>query len=195
MFERGTDEAIHELRDGIQAVPDFASLFDMGMGERANNAVNRLHGKYRVGDEVHWTLVSRFVSTELAQKLGESFVRQIEELSDATGNPTLKGVLFEMLFFARIGRGAGMQLTMSLDAREINKLRGKMKVTRVCLKPLKWNQGGYDAVIVDWSENFVRFVQNGNWEPVKKFVDCSQHTDGVLFECTMDDEPGGQRLR
>ena len=129
--------------------------------------------------KVHWTLVSRFVSTELAQKLGESFVRKIEELSDATGNPTLRGVLFVMLFFARIGRGAGMQLTMrsekhdnpekvddwtscnvkSLEAREINKLRDTMKVTRVCLKPLKWNQGGYDAVIVDWSENFVRFVQ------------------------------------
>jgi len=29
----------------------------------------------------------------------------------------------------------------------------------VCLKPLAWNQGGYDAVIVDWSSKLVRFVQ------------------------------------
>ncbi|EKX35137.1 hypothetical protein GUITHDRAFT_118684 [Guillardia theta CCMP2712] len=172
MFERRTDEAIQELRDGIEAVPDFASLFDMGMGERANNAVNRLHGKYRVGDEVHWTLVSRFVSMELAQRLGETFVRKIEELVDATGNPTLRGWLFEMLFFARI-RGAGLQLTtrseivddwkrcnvIRLEAMQIHKLQEKTKVARVCLKPLKWNQGGYDAVIVDWSEKFVRFVQ------------------------------------
>eukprot|EP00960_Hanusia_phi_P062492 765168-Hanusia_phi.AAC.3 len=31
--------------------------------------------------------------------------------------------------------------------------------TRVCLKPMKWNQGGYDAVIVDTKERLVRFVQ------------------------------------
>jgi len=173
MFERRTDQAIQELKDGIEAVPDFASLFDMGMGERANNAVNRLHGKYRVGDEVRWTLVSRFVSIELAQKLGETFVRKIEELVDATKNPTLRGWLFEMLFFARIGQEAGLQLTtrserddvwkscnvIRVAPMEINKLQEKTKVARVCLKPLKWNQGGYDAVIVDWSEKFVRFVQ------------------------------------
>ena len=33
----------------------------------------------------------------------------------------------------------------------------------IWLKPLKWNQGGYDAVYVDIKKNLVRFVQITRW--------------------------------
>ena len=185
MFECTTDQAIRDLRGAMDSVCDFQTLFDMRTGDRTKQFVNRLHGKYRNGNQVYWSFVSRFVATELAEKLGESFVRKIEELPGATENPSLRGVLFEMLFFARIGREAGLQVALRpegeeaesenqgesekrddwkgcsvkpLEAREVDQAR-MQGTNRLCLKPLRWNQGGYDAVIVDLYCKLVRFVQ------------------------------------
>ncbi|EKX35592.1 hypothetical protein GUITHDRAFT_79695 [Guillardia theta CCMP2712] len=182
MFEHTTEKAINDLRQAMDSVADYKKLIDMSMGDTSDQFVNRLQGKYRMGSQVYWTPVSRFVATELAQRLGESFVREIEELSGIAANPTLKGVLFEMLFFARIGREPGLQVLLrsgreseppgvpekwdrwelyavkDLDTSEIDEAR-RNGMTRMCLKPLKWNQGGYDAVIVDWNKTSVCFVQ------------------------------------
>ena len=182
MFEHTTEKAINDLRQAMDSVADYKKLIDMSMGDTSDQFVNRLQGKYRMGSQVYWTLVSRFVATELAQRLGESFVREIEELSGMAANPTLKGVLFEMLFFARIGREPGLQVLLRsgresepqgvpekwdrwdlyavkyLGTSEIDEAR-RNGMTRMCLKPLKWNQGGYDAVIVDWNKTSVCFVQ------------------------------------
>eukprot|EP00960_Hanusia_phi_P006627 189569-Hanusia_phi.AAC.1 len=61
-----------------------------------------------------------------------------------------------MLFFARLGKGKKLSVT----DRCFQKKRWKVSAvidfqpkktirlpatTRVCLKPMKWNQGGYDA--------------------------------------------------
>ena len=105
-------------------------------------------------------------------------------------NPILEGVLFEMLFFARIKQMPGpLKLTTSqgediewsrcevesfdpADAYEA----GEKTKERVCLKPVAWNQGGYDAVIVDRSSKLVRFVQVTSREThdlkLRYFSDC-----------------------
>eukprot|EP00960_Hanusia_phi_P052463 761470-Hanusia_phi.AAC.1 len=93
-----------------------------------------------------------------------------------TENPIVGGFLFEMLFFARIAR-QGVQGTAktgqavewercpvetfdpkTMYPREDYTSREENKA-RVCLKPLAWNQGGYDAVMVDWKARLVCFVQ------------------------------------
>eukprot|EP00960_Hanusia_phi_P001787 51091-Hanusia_phi.AAC.1 len=73
-------------------------------GSRACLFVSRLHGLYRYGKHDSWTLISGFVATELAQQHGESLVKILQDRPDMTRNPFAGGFLFEMLFFARIGR-------------------------------------------------------------------------------------------
>jgi len=190
MFEYTTEEAIESLRDAMSVVDDFPSLMEFSTGEQSKRFVNRLHGKHRIGKKEYWGLVSRFAATELAEKLGESFVRKIEELTNMAENPVLRGVLFEMLFFARIKQMPGpLKLTTiqgedvewssceveSFDPTDVYEA-GENSKERVCLKPVAWNQGGYDAVIVDWSSKLVRFVQVTSREAhdlkLRYFSDC-----------------------
>ncbi|EKX34136.1 hypothetical protein GUITHDRAFT_119691 [Guillardia theta CCMP2712] len=170
MFQYTTAEAIEQLHFAMASVDNFETLMDSKTGDRAKRMVNRLHAMYRVGDNVHWGLLSRFVATELAQRLGEAFVRKIEQLVGIAENPILRGVLFEMLFFARIGNEQGLRVT-SRTGEEVHWESYAVKTfdptqlytsgieRSVCLKPIAWNQGGYDAVIVDLRERIVRFVQ------------------------------------
>ena len=180
MFECTTDQAILDLCAAMDSVSNFTTLFEMNVGDLSKQFVNRLHGKYRIGNKVYWTFISRFVARELAEKLGESFVRNIEQLPGMTENPSLRGILFEMLFFARIGRDPGLQVNLRsenqaeseseqhddwqrcsvipLEASEVQKALEQGEA-RLCLKPLKWNQGGYDAVILDSNDKLVRFIQ------------------------------------
>ncbi|EKX31185.1 hypothetical protein GUITHDRAFT_122608 [Guillardia theta CCMP2712] len=178
MFECTTDQAIQELCAAMNSVSHFRTLFEMNVGDLSKQFVNRLHGKYRIGNQVYRTFISRFVARELAEKLGESFVSKIEHLHGMTENPFLRRIWFEMLFFARIGREPGLQVTLRsenqaesekhddwqrcsvipLEAREVQKAL-KQGPARLCLKPLNWNQGGYDAVIVDSNDNLVHFIQ------------------------------------
>ncbi|EKX43549.1 hypothetical protein GUITHDRAFT_110355 [Guillardia theta CCMP2712] len=190
MFEYTTEEAIESLRDAMSDVDDFPSLMEFSTGEQSKRFVNLLHGKHRIGKKVYWGLVSRFAATELAEKLGESFVRKIQELTNMAENPVLRGVLFEMLFFARIKQMPGpLKLTTiqggdvewsrceveSFDPTDVYEA-GENSKERVCLKPVAWNQGGYDAVIVDWSSKLVRFVQVTSREAhdlkLRYFSDC-----------------------
>uniref|UniRef100_A0A7S4NCH2 Uncharacterized protein n=1 Tax=Guillardia theta TaxID=55529 RepID=A0A7S4NCH2_GUITH len=170
MFQYTTAEAIEQLCFAMASVDNFETLMDLKTGDQAKRMVNRLHGMYRVGDNVHWGLVSRFVATELAQRLGETFVRKIEQLVGIAQNPILRCLLFEMLFFARIGNNPGLRVT-SRTGEEVNWESLAVKTfdptqlytsgieRSVCLKPIAWNQGSYDAVILDLRERIVRFVQ------------------------------------
>ena len=170
MFQCTTAEAIKQLCFAMASVDNFEMLMDLKTGDRAKLMVNLLHGMYRIGDNVHWGLVSRFVATELAQRLGETFVRKIEQLAGIAKNPILGGVLFEMLFFARIGNEQGLRVTsrtgeeaswesLAVKTFDPTQLYTSGIERSVCLKPIAWNQGGYDAVILDLRERIVRFVQ------------------------------------
>eukprot|EP00960_Hanusia_phi_P019040 561410-Hanusia_phi.AAC.1 len=70
---------------------------------RSGAFVNRLFGRYCVVDEEVWAPISQFVATELASKIGESFVSKV--MSAFPNNPVAQGFTFEMLFFARISHG------------------------------------------------------------------------------------------
>ena len=172
MFESTREEAMQDLSDAIDFVSDFQTLRNLGIGDRADQFVERLHGKYRTRGKLYWGLISKFVATELDQKHGESFVREVEALSGMTENPTLREVLFQMLFFARTAKEPGLHVTTpsqksikwgvftikTFDPTQVYDA-SEQRRERVCLKPLRWNQGGYDAVMLDWRRKSVRFVQ------------------------------------
>ena len=102
--------------------------------------------------------------------LGETFVRKIEQLVVIAQNPVLGGALFEMLFFARIVNEPGLRVTsrtgeaVSWESCAVKTFDPTQPYTSgiercVCLKPIAWNHGGYDTVIVVLRERIVRFVQ------------------------------------
>lgn len=83
-------------------------------------------------------------------------------------NPSMDGWFLEMWFFASI-RNGGVKLFDKND-KQYSWLESEVKLVDpvaipplpergVWFKPLKWNQGGYDAVFIDRSAHLVRFVQ------------------------------------
>eukprot|EP00961_Rhodomonas_salina_P225665 3051064-Rhodomonas_salina.1 len=172
MFEFSIEEVIRELKVGMQSITNYEVFLSHQIGERSGAFVNRLFARYRVEEEEVWAPISKFVATELASKLGESFVHKV--MSAFPNNPVGQGFAFEMLFFARISHGQRGVVVIDRDKEEqewghfiVKDLEpGKRnswgsKNTKVCLKPKTWNQGGYDAVlVVKENENqLVRFVQ------------------------------------
>ncbi len=87
-------------------------------------------------------------------------------------NPSMEGWIFEMLFFAKLRRGGvllspapGQGPGQTIEWAETNSTQlldlampsPILEQSSIWMRPVKWNQGGYDAIF--WSNNTVTFVQ------------------------------------
>ena len=81
----------------------------------------------------------------------------------------MNGWMFEMWFFASLSHGDVTLLDESgivvqvwpqsdVTTLDINTFPSLEK-SRLWLKPIQWNQGGYDAIFIDKSKALVRLVQ------------------------------------
>eukprot|EP00960_Hanusia_phi_P064871 765945-Hanusia_phi.AAC.1 len=172
MFECSITVAIREYKVALEYIANYDDYLHIRFGDRSEPFLNRLCARYKVGNTEFWTPISKFVATELASKIGKSFVIKLMK-AGFPDNPVLQGFVFEMLFFARISRGKrgvvvynvgkkgskkqawGRYLVESFDPKDGYLIASQ---TKVCLKP-PWNQGGYDAVLIDKGMHRVRFVQ------------------------------------
>ncbi|EKX31319.1 hypothetical protein GUITHDRAFT_122484 [Guillardia theta CCMP2712] len=138
MFDFTTDEVMKRLSVAIGSVQDYNAMLNFKQGDRTSELVNRLHGKYLINGQEYSGLISRYAATELAICRGEAMVKEIEAFADGNRNPVLGGFLFEMLL-----QDVAWERCAVLD---FDPKKGYELL--VCLKPWKWNRGGYDAVIV-----------------------------------------------
>ena len=141
------------------------------MGYRTDSFVHTLFGFYS-DDSLpfrhHVMFISEYLASALAAVGGVDYIQDII-FSIGQNNPALQGWLLEIYFFAAIKSNGFQYLNgPSQDVKlfkgtilSYDPLSSKKSIPEqpVWLKPLKWNQGGYDAVYVDKHNGLVIIVQ------------------------------------
>jgi len=101
-------------------------------------------------------------------KEGPGLIQSLAEVLDHDRNTAMDGWLFEMWFFASIRSGQVTFKTNGVQGSwekanvvtfDPENVPNDLPNDGIWLKPLKWNQGGYDAVYVNKDQKVVRFVQ------------------------------------
>jgi len=170
MFCFKTQDVVALLDESIQAVHDVNQYIFGTVGIESKLVVNRLFNAYK--GKSNSTIVSEYAASELALKLGPRLVENLYQAIKNTTNPALDGWMLEIWFFAAI-KYEGVKMfdrtknvvsrwpksaVLNFDPMDMSK-DVFIRQTQIWLKPLKWNQGGYDAVYVDTNQNLLRFVQ------------------------------------
>ena len=166
MFQKSTKQVISCIYSAIDRVTDFQSYAEKNIGDRSVGVVNSLYGCY----EGHGSsIISAFALTSIAIKRGPQLINQIIEITKARDNPAMHGELLECWFFLSIQHNGidvidrnNSQLehwnkcnVYDLDPNHIIALSSDP----VWYRPIKHDQGGYDAVYVDKKNKLTRFVQ------------------------------------
>ena len=171
MFSCPTNLVLANIEEGIAACVDISPYLTGSICNQLDSIINCLlcNFIYEEGNVYRrkTSLVSSYAASEVAMKQGPDLIQRLAKFLKGELNPVLQGFLFEMWFFALIRFG------------DIN-LEGKRAVTfrqaviiqldpsteiripasrEVWFKPRKWNQGGYDAVHVDYHHRLVTFFQ------------------------------------
>ena len=116
--------------------------------------------------------MSAYAALELALQKGPDYIISLAKNPLLSGNPSIKGGFFELLFFsyARLGE-------ISLQDKDGNKFKWECRASVTVFKPNSpnsvscvlgewlmpniWNQGGYDGIYLEKTNgrNVIRFVQ------------------------------------
>jgi hypothetical protein len=173
MFGLSTERVIEDIATAVQETDDFLKYLTGTIGIRSNTVINRLFATYQNSDGTRSNiLVSRFAAVHIGMNAEKNLIENLIRALENSSNPSLDGWLFELLFFAYM-KYNGIQLYSLADYHEAEFWQ-KSKFTVVdptknisnllssshsgtWLKPIKYNQGGYDAIFV--SRNMVRFIQ------------------------------------
>ncbi|KAI3655578.1 hypothetical protein MP638_004124 [Amoeboaphelidium occidentale] len=172
MFFYKTVEVSYYLNNSVAAVNDVMPYITGTIGEVSEAVINRLFCIYyrRQGaGRRPWyvTIVSTCAKSLLAMKGGPELVKNLATVTRLALNPSLDGWLLETWFFALLCK-SGVKLRYKTESVEeewpesIVELYTKIPSLPdggIWLKPLKWNQGGFDAIFIDKTQHFVRFVQ------------------------------------
>ncbi|KUF88009.1 Deoxyribose-phosphate aldolase [Phytophthora nicotianae] len=173
MFDVSTEKAIRILDDAIDAATDVELYLQGHVGDASATAVNRLLARYPSSAGPDIRLVSSYVVRRIAVNLGPRLL--VNFAKACVVNPSMDGHILEacFFFFAELShKGLDWsyweESTMKRDRWEQSDVvffdPDKYKVSvslddPTWMAPVKWNQGGYDAVFVNKRENLVRFVQ------------------------------------
>ena len=172
MFSYPTVRVLENIREAISSCADIYPYLSGEIGEQSVPAINRLLCIFvsQEGEEPEMTtlIVSSYAASGIAVKQGPELIRRLAKFLNSAVNPVVQGVLFEMWFFALIRQrdvvlnreGHEVKFETAI-IRNVNPL-SQIPVpsfSKIWFKPVKWNQGGYDAVHVDYDECLVSFIQ------------------------------------
>ncbi|KAK1941867.1 hypothetical protein P3T76_006931 [Phytophthora citrophthora] len=169
VFEASAAMAIEELDKAIMEAPNLEPYLK-GFAGDSSVAVNRLLAWYvaPLGHDVR--LVSNYVVRHFATVMGPCLVQNF--VSACNVNPSMNGFLLEAWFFAELSRNDlawGVRVGNIVEYHswersnivffdpEKQPIGISLDVPK-WMAPVKWNQGGYDAVFIDKTAQLVRFV-------------------------------------
>jgi hypothetical protein len=172
MFCLKTNEVVDLLDQSVEVIHDALPYIQGTIGDQSNFVVNRLFSIFKKeGSRTQRTIVSEYAASQLAMKMGRKLVENFYQTLRSRLNPSMDGWLLEMWFFAALSE-EGVTVYNSSQNKEVtwpqsdilnfdpNQMNLDLfKSSPVWLKPLKWCQGGYDAVYVDMQKNLLKFVQ------------------------------------
>lgn len=169
MFSYSSQQVVDTIQ-GLQECPDLQLYLSSTSGISVPEAIHRILSVYSYGSRY---IISEYAATEYALCIGPDLILSLYEAVKRDSNPALDGWLLELWFFAHI-RNRALECTIK-DSNAIftlpvcpvqrfapNKDDIKNKLsswTSLWLKPVKWNQGGYDAVYCNTEEKIIHIVQ------------------------------------
>ncbi|KAJ3337771.1 hypothetical protein HDU83_008501 [Entophlyctis luteolus] len=172
MFDFNTEYVIDLINLSISAVTDVMPYLSNTIGDRSDHVINRLFSCYidQYTGRRKPFIISEYAATCLAIKEGPSLINRLSAAIRNYRNPSIDGWLLEMWFFASLLKG-GVKIyhrndnhtevwPESTDIQMIDSSRIPFIPNfPVWFRPIKWNQGGYDAVCFDKPQNRILFVQ------------------------------------
>jgi len=145
----------------IKALGSATLMLNGDMGPTSIGMKTHLLASY---EEDKYTIVSRYAADRLVQRSGSAFVQHMKQVASTERNPTLRGWAFELGFFveieqaAREGKGILVKVRGTSDGIEswpgttVNSFDpdafDATALVGAWARPNKWNQGGYDAVLM-----------------------------------------------
>jgi hypothetical protein len=161
MFAYSQPKVVDDIAKHIGALGSAMMLLNGDMGSTSIGSKTHLLASY---EENMYTIVSRYAADRLVQRSGTAFVQHMKQVAWSERNPTLRGWAFELGFFGEIEQAAreGREIRVKVrgtsdrieswpgtvvksfdpEAFDATELFGSWA------RPTKWNQGGYDAVLV-----------------------------------------------
>lgn len=160
MFQFNTATVIKEIQTAILHITSIDAVINGDVQGMSTCAINRI---YHVNG-----VVSAFACHQLGIIQGPGKVKSLMQTYRA--NPVMRGWLFESMIFATLRHGT---LQYCLDGRNVVRLESVISVkdfdplniaavlaelqpfealhpkNKIVLKPLKWNEKGYDAILIE----------------------------------------------
>jgi hypothetical protein len=171
MFSLPTNVVVGLLDQSVSAVQDILPYIQGTIGDHSNFVVNRLFNIFQDNPFRNRSIVSEYAATQLAMRMGPILIENISQSLKHDLNPAMDGWFLEMWFFASL-RKEGVKVYITQEKEEqtwpgssvinFDPEHTTMEILNrspIWLKPVKWNQGGYDVVYIDTGKNLVRFVQ------------------------------------
>ncbi|KAH9113896.1 hypothetical protein AeMF1_011984 [Aphanomyces euteiches] len=168
MFHFNTETVATKLSDAVDALDDANNVATSG--QRSSFSINRLFGMFKQPNDVGavYPVISQYAATLIAIRCGPEAIKKFMSTRQDSSNPALDGWMVEMHFFASLQAG-GLDL-IDAAGNTIGRWGPSLVVVGdgipklpfahpVWIKPQKWNQGGYDAIMVCKSTQHVLFVQ------------------------------------
>jgi hypothetical protein len=174
MFTYPTKSVIGKLNQAIISCHDLMAYIENYVGEGSENVINRLFNIYEINSKKRKSIISEYVSTEIGIKFGPKVIQKLWKFIEKYKNPSMEGWMLEIWFFANL-QNEGIKLydindnivdikksdILNFDPDNLSYIKDILINSKksIWLKPLKWNQGGYDVVNVDVNNNIVKFFQ------------------------------------
>jgi hypothetical protein len=174
MFGYNTQKVIDNLNRLIDSTQHMKSYLDGEMGPYSPH-INHLFQLFQDKNnsqrlKVH--ILSKYVASVLGMKAGPETIKSLYRALKDDSNPSMDGWLLQMWFFSCL-RSTGIKIHhennsvedfreanfISLDPTQPPFEKINSSSSPVWLKPQKWNQGGYDAVCFDKTNNLIKFFQ------------------------------------
>ncbi|CAM6089613.1 unnamed protein product [Calypogeia fissa] len=169
MFDYKTAKVMQILQSALSAVGDLMACVKNFHGKRSEDDINmEFIFAYDVKCRMRLaSFISKYAATLVAKRKGPEIIKGLTGVLSEYLNPSMRGWLVEMWFFASLPAEDfkfevnGEETTwpkstfIDFDPRSITEVPNDA----VWWKPIKWNEGGYDAVYVNKNSNLVRFVQ------------------------------------
>ncbi|KAH9133699.1 hypothetical protein LEN26_007048 [Aphanomyces euteiches] len=174
MFQLSTGEVISRIGEAIKAAPNKADLVKYCVGMYHKDEINRLYG---LNENRERYAVSEYALSCFVNASGKDTIVELAKNLGLAQTPPMHGYLFEWLFLATVKEekvelidvnSENVPLPMTevciFDPTKNFKTTGEGEEHHICadkkwLKPVKWNQGGYDALYFDMVTQKVIFIQ------------------------------------
>ncbi|ETN14908.1 hypothetical protein PPTG_07157 [Phytophthora nicotianae INRA-310] len=168
MFDCTTTDVKDRLCRAVESASNAATLSTDG--HRSPFSINRLYAMFK---RPNWEgtmspLISQYAATTVAILCGPEAIKKFMSMHRDSSNPALNGWMLEMVFFASL-RNGGLTLvdatgnTVDTWGQSVIVVSDAIppiaSAHTVWIKPEKWNQGGYDAIMVCKRTRHVRLVQ------------------------------------